>query len=963
MMARTDAERDLLIALLAHSRGRLDRTAMLGGLESWTAAGRRQSLVELLVERGSLKSEDLPELEAEIDREPSNDEDLDRVFEGLDLSNGASLDAAVASFGRHGATQTSADPSAVTQVHRSGSDQWTEAGRILASTFEIRDPVEQSAEGRFQIVKLLARGGLGEVHIARDVEVGRTVALKVMRPEILRHDSLRARFLRESEINGNLEHPGIIPVYGKGTFPDGRPYYAMRLVDGGTLQQAIKRFHAEVAESPRAVDWSIRIRPLLRRFLVVCEAIAYAHGRGVLHRDLKPSNILLGPYGETLIIDWGLAKLKQTGEGSQADTLITDSTIEPSVTASQLVLHSSSGSQVPTLAGETLGSPQYMSPEQARGEQDKVGEASDIYSLGATLYTLLTDQPPVSGLPLQETLRRVGKGQFAPVETVNPRVPAALGSLCQRAMRLEPTERYSSARALADDLERWLADEPVTSYQEPWTTHLARWARRHKPLVAAALGLLVAGLIGLAVNNILVEGQKQIALKAQLKAERAEADTAKALGVALEAKQRARDHLAIGTELISQFIALGDRQLAARLPANARRPFLEQATEYNRRFREREPDNLPLRESAADADRRLANLSRLMGEPERARDLLLGAIDAFKTLPESPTRLDMRAQSLIDLGDTYSLLGEFSAAEAAYKSARVDALRLVETAGGDPNARRTLARALDRLGSVAHLRGNLGDAEAFLREAVATLVPLAADTPQEVHAAFEENDSRPLTDQLDLTGARVRLAEVLAELAQPEHSKEQLALASERMDRLHSAFGDPPSRDVEFFHAWVAIHEIRARLDRGETASAAATLEEILAELEGLEAEDPGQPHIERARAEAHLECARAARADGQFAESESQARLGLERLHEPGQSATDPERALLQGALRKESGEAILAGGAADRRIEALAHFQAADRDFASVASAGLRPPRLTRMTESVRARIATLGVASGPR
>ena len=202
-----------------------------------------------------------------------------------------------------------------------------------------------------------AKGGLGEVHVAWDEELGRYVALKEIRPEYAHNPKLRVRFLREAEVNGNLEHPGIVPIYGLGTYPDGRPYYAMRFVQGETLQAALERWHAQPPPGHGSA-WALKLRPLLRAFLDVCYAVEYAHSRGVLHRDLKPSNVLLGKYGETLIIDWGVAKVIARPEEESART----GDAEPIV-----LLPHDSGS-IPTVAGETLGSPPYMSPEQARAE-------------------------------------------------------------------------------------------------------------------------------------------------------------------------------------------------------------------------------------------------------------------------------------------------------------------------------------------------------------------------------------------------------------------------------------------------------------------------------------------------------------------------------------------------------------------------------------------------------------------
>jgi serine/threonine-protein kinase len=178
-------------------------------------------------------------------------------------------------------------------------------------------------------------------------------------------------------VTGGLEHPGIVPVYGLGTYGDGRPYYAMRFVRGDSLKEAVDRFHADAALRSDPDGRSLELRKLLRRFTDICNAIEYAHSRGVLHRDFKPVNVIVGKHGETLVVDWGLAKAVGRAE--------------PEVDSGERTLIPSSASgSVETLPGSALGTPAYMSPEQAAGDLDRLSARSDVYSLGATLYCLLT---------------------------------------------------------------------------------------------------------------------------------------------------------------------------------------------------------------------------------------------------------------------------------------------------------------------------------------------------------------------------------------------------------------------------------------------------------------------------------------------------------------------------------------------------------------------------------------------
>ena len=167
---------------------------------------------------------------------------------------------------------------------------------------------KRTAERRFEVLRPLAEGGLGVVSVANDTELTREVALKEIKPMFADHVNSRARFMQEAEITGRLEHPGVVPVYGLGTYPDGRPYYAMRMIKGKSLQEAIAEFHDESASHRSAGERSLAMREMLQRFIDVCNAIEYAHSRGIVHRDLKPANIMLGKYRETLVVDWGLAK-------------------------------------------------------------------------------------------------------------------------------------------------------------------------------------------------------------------------------------------------------------------------------------------------------------------------------------------------------------------------------------------------------------------------------------------------------------------------------------------------------------------------------------------------------------------------------------------------------------------------------------------------------------------------------
>jgi eukaryotic-like serine/threonine-protein kinase len=394
----------------------------------------------------------------------------------------------------------------------------TEAGGVDLGEVDRTITFDGTGNGsNFQILRPLARGGLGEVFVARDASLNREVALKLIQPAQPGDPHGTARFMLEAEITGGLEHPGIVPVYALGKSADGRPFYAMRLVRGETLKERIRKFH----EGGSIRRQSLEFRHLLNHFERVCDVVAYAHSRGVLHRDLKPSNVMLGKFGETLVVDWGLAKpIERTVD---ITSLIKD----------ERTLRPASGSSVQaTLHGATLGTPQYMSPEQAMGQLDRMGPASDVYSLGATLYCILTGHAPLADVhDVGEILRRVALGEIPSARACKPDVPPTLEAICKKAMAVRPESRYASAVALAADIESWLADEPVEGVRESTGRRLGRWERRHRTF------LRVSGLALFAVALVAVAA----ALMVNRARERAEDRRVQAVGMGQIAEVRTRE--------------------------------------------------------------------------------------------------------------------------------------------------------------------------------------------------------------------------------------------------------------------------------------------------------------------------------------------------------------------------------------------------------------------------------------
>jgi serine/threonine-protein kinase len=359
-----------------------------------------------------------------------------------------------------------------------------------------------AAATRYRVLRLHATGGLGEVLVAHDEELNRKVALKRLQAPHTDNPESRSRFVREAEITSRLEHPSIVPVHAVGKDAEDRPFYAMRFIQGDTLRQACTRFHAADQPGREPGERRVALRQLLSRFVAVCNTIAYAHSQGIVHRDIKPDNIVLGPFGETLVIDWGLAKeMNESGSSEGEGT-------EPPIAGDGSADTRPRGTP-PTRDGAVMGTPAYMSPEQAAGRADVLGPASDIYSLGATLYLLLTGVAPYQGRPVPEILDRVKRGDLLPPRQRNKDISPALNAICLKAMARQPEDRYPSALALAADVEHWLADEPVSAWREPWTTRLRRWSGRHRTLMAVAAAVMAVALVSLTVATVLLNAANQ----------------------------------------------------------------------------------------------------------------------------------------------------------------------------------------------------------------------------------------------------------------------------------------------------------------------------------------------------------------------------------------------------------------------------------------------------------------------
>jgi serine/threonine protein kinase len=299
-----------------------------------------------------------------------------------------------------------------------------------------------SSAARYELLEEIGRGGMGVVHRALDRELGREVAIKI--PHEARSLALERRLRTEARVLARLEHPGIVPIHDVGRLADGRLFYVMKRVRGRTLREHLPDVPG-IAER-------------LRLFGRICEPVAFAHAHGCIHRDLKPENVMVGPFGEVMVMDWGVARIAEAPDDPAG--------IAESATAG--------GTQPGTIVG-TVG---FMPPEQARGASSTIDERADVYGLGALLHLLLTDEAPAGADPAAEIR---GRGD----------VPRPLRSICARALEADPAARYRAVTALARDVARFEAGQAVEAHEETLMDRAVRFGRTYRTAILLVLAYII----------------------------------------------------------------------------------------------------------------------------------------------------------------------------------------------------------------------------------------------------------------------------------------------------------------------------------------------------------------------------------------------------------------------------------------------------------------------------------------
>jgi serine/threonine-protein kinase len=695
-MPSHSSDRNLLFGILALQMDFISRDDLVTAMNAWVL-DKSRSLGDILRETGRLAADEHTVLELLVKKH------LQR--HANDAQQSLAAVSAVHSIGDQ--LRAIADEDVQASVaHATPVPGTTDAEPTVSHTNRTGD----TSGCRYRKQRYHRGGGLGDVYVAEDLELHREVALKEIKPDRADDPLSQARFVREAEVTGNLEHPGVVPVYGLGSYADGKPYYAMRFIHGETFKDAIDRYHSAEAQARSASERSLEFRQLLTRFVAVCNAVAYAHSRDVLHRDLKPANVMLGKFGETLVLDWGLAKPR----GVSSDVAQPEGDSAFAVAADF------------TQAGDRLGTLAYSSPEQAVGHLDAMGPASDVYSLGCTLYTVLTGKSPFPGNDADDVLARVCKAQFNPPRQAETRTPPALDAICRKAMALRSLDRYQTPLDLAADVEHWMADEPVGPYRDPWSVRFARWGRQHRMKLVSSVVFLVTASVALSVSTGLVWSEQQ--------------KTAEQKRVAADNFDYAVDMGFTGLALIES----AESSFAADpILHEFRKAVLKNSADVFSRYLAKDPESVARRERTAQVYRYKANIHRLEGETEAAQMLYAKSVHLIRGLAQEDSKyVDRLAWTLRDQGMLLARIGRLQEGAQSLDEAMSIITAVHHTHPEEPTYWRTMAATLMARATIEYSYGMYAEAVNLANEAVRhhrnlQSAPLSARHPYDplMHAA------------------------------------------------------------------------------------------------------------------------------------------------------------------------------------------------------------------------------------
>jgi serine/threonine-protein kinase len=584
----------------------------------------------------------------------------------------------------------------------------------------------------------------------------------------------------------------------------------------------------------------------LQRFVDVCNAIQYAHSRGVLHRDIKPSNVIVGRHGETLVVDWGLAKA--TG---QSDPTAEERTLLPS----------SSGGSSETLPGSALGTPAYMSPEQAKGDLDRLGPASDVYSLGATLYFLLTGKPPFEGSDLGSVLRAVENGAFRAPRALDPSIDGALQSVCLKAMAVQPADRYATARALADDIDRWMAEEPVDAWREPFSRRARRWARRHRTSVATAAAAVFVALLGTA-TVLAVQTQASRNLRAANKQTLQERDLAR------RNFELAEENFRLARKAVDDYLTrVAENPLLKEEGLHGlRQDLLEAALHFYDEFLRQRGNDPALRTDAAAAHERVGDIRIELGHPKEALAAFDQALLVIEPLArERPAdRSTAAMQVRLDAGRLQAMK-ELSDPNEAIIFERVKRLgeELLASDRGTVDLPVFLARTYVARGLALRNDGRIDEA---------LLIALRAHELSENATRNSPDDPSPARTRLYAAAVAIELLNTKGRIMEARSICEQDLAFGESRSRDHP-------RDVELCARLATVEQQLADIEmkNGNSARALALIRNCAGTLAALARQNPQSVRV-RSQWGISLWIKSGMESDlGQYTDAEQSARMSIE--------------------------------------------------------------------------------------
>lgn len=741
---------ELLLSVFVVQLGYASAAQVMAAAAEW--ATRRtdgSSLADVLAQRGLLDGDKRKMVEALMGKALQvNQGDVARTLQSFSTG----LNVLMRSLST---SMTGGDSGARTQA--------TPQGDSLEGTENVSDePIGRYdfETGPNRETEELGRGGIGRVVVVHDRYLGRDVAMKELLAEhtsnpalaTSRMVALEQRFLREARLTGQLEHPAIVPVFEVGRRLDGGLYYTMQRVRGRTMAQLMKE--------ARSLEGRLK---LVAPYLTTCQAIAYAHSRAVVHRDIKPQNVMVGPFGETYVLDWGLARVK-----GRSDPRASDLKLQPDITGN-------------VLEGGAIGTPSYMSPEQAEGKIESIDERSDVWCLGAVLYELLTGEPPYTGNNPFDVLGKIIKEQWRPVRELEPDAPVELVAITEKALQRRREHRYPSAAEMAKDVNAWLRGGRVAAHEYRNIELIRRFGRKNKvPLTVAAIaaGTMVV-LGGLAWRQVLKE------------------------------RDEARAFAQLFLDDVSDKLA----------PIAGSGPLLDQLThktlDYYRNTVDPKTGPREERLRLGRAWRKIGRLALEVDKNSEAEAAYAFALEVARPLadeqPKDPESRVLLSESLIGMSDVESDRGAVAKCEALILEAIGHAQAATEVAPRHIDALDSLSRGSSRLAALRLTAGRVADAIEPAKRSLDVDKQLAELQPES--EAMQEN-------------VAISLDSVAAVLSRAGKVDDAVKLSEESIARIERQLQKHP-HSLNGLRTAAFVHVTRAHLARqqGQPERAAASIE------------------------------------------------------------------------------------------------------------------------------------------